>query len=513
MSAKVEDQVDPVFLAMSKLRRGYYDECIDICTNLLAENPRDKAVWFIKTRALTLADYIDDTEMEEEGIADMMMDENAVAEVARPGTSLNRPQTQSNGGQIMRPMSSSGRPLTGFARPGTSSTGGGKQTMEQALSGGGSGGNRPGTSRPVTALGRPVRLGTASMMSDRGGPFINVERLDLSRYAARPALSRVLCDYLLYHDHNPKKALELCAHATKLCDFKDWWWKARLGKCYYQLGLYRDAEKQFKSALKEHGGNMIVTHLELAKVYLKMDQPLKALEVYKNAAEQHPGDTILRLNIARVYDMLNMPKEACDYYKKVLHFDASNIEAIACIASHHFYDDQPEVALRFYRRLVQMGVNNAELWCNLGLCCLYASQYDMTLSCFERALAMADDTNMADVWYNVGQMAITIGDLAFAYQAFKIALSVDNNHAESYCNLGVLELRKGNVDQARINFDAAQRLAPHAFEGFYNGGLLAYKSGDFQGSYANTSEALGKFPDHSDSQDLMKQLKRHFTML
>ena len=196
-----------------------------------------------------------------------------------------------------------------------------------------------------------------------------------------------------------------------------------------------------------------------------------------------------------------------------MHFDASNIEAIACIASHHFYDDQPEVALRFYRRLVQMGVNNAELWCNLGLCCLYASQYDMTLSCFERALAMADDTNMADVWYNVGQMAITIGDLAFAYQAFKIALSVDNNHAESYCNLGVLELRKGNVDQARINFDAAQRLAPHAFEGFYNGGLLAYKSGDFQGSYANTSEALGKFPDHSDSQDLMKQLKRHFTML
>ena len=236
MSAKVEDQVDPVFLAMSKLRRGYYDECIDICTNLLAENPRDKAVWFIKTRALTLADYIDDTEMEEEGIADMMMDENAVAEVARPGTSLNRPQTQSNGGQIMRPMSSSGRPLTGFARPGTSSTGGGKQTMEHALSGGGSGGNRPGTSRPVTALGRQVRLGTASMMSDRGGPFINVERLDLSRYAARPALSRVLCDYLLYHDHNPKKALELCAHATKLCDFKDWWWKARLGKCYYQLG-------------------------------------------------------------------------------------------------------------------------------------------------------------------------------------------------------------------------------------------------------------------------------------
>ena len=110
----MEDQLDPVFLAMSKLRRGMYDECIEICTNLLAENPKDKAVWFLKTRALTLSDYIDDTEMEEEGIADMMMDENALAEVARPGTSLSRPQTQSSSNKMMRPMSSSGRPLTGL---------------------------------------------------------------------------------------------------------------------------------------------------------------------------------------------------------------------------------------------------------------------------------------------------------------------------------------------------------------------------------------------------------------
>ena len=33
-------------------------------------------------------------------------------------------------------------------------------------------------------------------------------------------------------------------------DFSDWWWKARLGKCYYQLGLLRDAESQFASSLK-----------------------------------------------------------------------------------------------------------------------------------------------------------------------------------------------------------------------------------------------------------------------
>ena len=66
----------------------------------------------------------------------------------------------------------------------------------------------------MTSSGRFVRLGTASMLSEPGGPFINVDKLDLRKYAVRPALARVLCDYILYHDHNPKKGLELCALAT-----------------------------------------------------------------------------------------------------------------------------------------------------------------------------------------------------------------------------------------------------------------------------------------------------------
>ena len=84
----------------------------------------------------------------------------------------------------MRPMTQSGRPVTGFARPGTSARPTtGALSVDQAFRG-----VRPGTSRPMTALGRQVRLGTASMMAGTGGgPFINVERLDLKRYAARPA--------------------------------------------------------------------------------------------------------------------------------------------------------------------------------------------------------------------------------------------------------------------------------------------------------------------------------------
>ena len=117
-----------------------------------------------------------------------------------------------------------------------------------------------------------------------------------------------------------------------------------------------------------------------------------------------------------------------------------------------------------------MGVSNTEIWNNVGLCCFYSAQYDMALSCFNRALENSNDTNMADVWYNLGHVAIGIGDLALAYQAFKIATSVNPNHAESFSNLAVLALRKHDVGAAQAHARSSQRLGPHLFEPFFNGG-------------------------------------------
>jgi hypothetical protein len=45
-----------------------------------------------------------------------------------------------------------------------------------------------------------------------------------------------------------------------------------------------------------------------------------------------------------------------------------------------------------------MGVSSAELWNNLGLSCFYAAQFDMALNCFDRALSLASDDCMADIW-------------------------------------------------------------------------------------------------------------------
>uniref|UniRef100_A0A8C0AY05 Tetratricopeptide repeat domain 8 n=1 Tax=Buteo japonicus TaxID=224669 RepID=A0A8C0AY05_9AVES len=430
-----------------------------------------QAAWSLKTRALTEMVYVDEIDMDEEGIAEMVLDENAIAQVARPGTSLKLPGTSQGGGPspAVRPVTQSGRPITGFVRPSTQS--GRPSTMEQAI-------KTPRTAltaRPITsASGRYVRLGT--MM----GLFW--------------------------------KALDLAALATEHAQFKDWWWKVQIGKCYYRLGLYREAEKQFKSALKQQ--DMVDTILYLAKVYLRLDQPVTALNVFKQGLDRFPGEVTLICGIARIYEEMNNISSAAEYYKEVLKQDNTHVEAIACIGSNHFYSDQPEIALRFYRRLLQMGVYNCQLFNNLGLCCFYAQQYDMTLSSFERALFLAENQEeTADVWYNLGHVAVGIGDLNLAYQCFRLTLVNNNDYAEAYNNLAVLEMRKGHVEQARALLQTASSLAPHMYEPHFNFAILSEKVGDLQRSYTAAQKSEEAFPGHVDTQQLIKQLKQHFAML
>lgn len=507
--------MDPAFRALSLLRRRRLDPCIEQCTDLLKTNAYDLQVWYLKTRALTLKSWIDDTEVEEDGVAEILLDDNAVAAAPRPGTSLNRPLSIAGGrgGTASgRPGTSSlgGRPQSGFARPGTQTRLGSRAGVEGAFHGA-----RPGTMRPVTTSGRFVRLGTASMaamnQNDPNGPFIDASQMDLAKYATRPPLAKALCDYILYVDRNPKLALDLCAQATEVAKYNDWWWKARLGKCYYQLGLFRDAEQQFKSSIKQQEN--IVTVLELGKVYHKLDQPLTSLELYTEASARNPKDHHLLLGIARIHDQLNDPVNAVAFYNKVLELDSSNIEAIACIGSSYFHNDQPEIALRTYRRLLQMGVGTTELWNNLGLSCFHASQYDMALSCFERALSKADDKTSADVWYNVGHIALGIGDVNLAYQAFKISCSLDPNHAETFNNLAILELRKGNADMARNNLTTATAMGVQLHEPFYNLALINYKVGEYQMAYQYVLKALEAYPEHCESLELKKMLKESFNAM
>lgn len=286
----------------------------------------------------------------------MLLDDHATTSYARPGTSFNRP-TSSAGGSlnpIMRPNSRLGRPTSGMHRTGSRAGTSSGMRLSTAMRTA----TRGATSRVITAGGRMARLGTASLIQT-GDIFIDVSKLNLSKIAKDRKISKPLFDYLFYVEKNFKKAIELAAEGTKSEEFEDWWWKERLGRCYYHTGLLRDAEKQLLSSIKLEP--TINSYLLLSQIYVKMDQPGNTIQILNQAIDKFNHESQFHVMLGRVYEMLNEVDKSFEQYKLALAKENNNTEAVACIANHYFHEDSPEISLRFYQRLVELGVNNSEI--------------------------------------------------------------------------------------------------------------------------------------------------------
>lgn len=77
----------------------------------------------------------------------------------------------------------------------------------------------------------------------------------------------------------------------------------QLGKCYVMLGLLRDGEAQFRSAL-QHGPNIEV-FLRLSRLFIRLDQPLSSLDICQKAMSWFPHEVTLLIEMARYLVILN----------------------------------------------------------------------------------------------------------------------------------------------------------------------------------------------------------------
>lgn len=60
--------MDPFYKALSLFRLRKYEECNEICNQLLASNPSLQGPWELKMRSMTQRVYVDDIEAEEDAV-------------------------------------------------------------------------------------------------------------------------------------------------------------------------------------------------------------------------------------------------------------------------------------------------------------------------------------------------------------------------------------------------------------------------------------------------------------
>uniref|UniRef100_A0A5K4FD75 Uncharacterized protein n=1 Tax=Schistosoma mansoni TaxID=6183 RepID=A0A5K4FD75_SCHMA len=475
------------------------------------------ACWLLNMRAIT-EDIIGDDEFYTEfNLFDVAFrDQNVIDNRCLCFSPHNSKLATSSLSRAIRPSNLISRPLTGVYN--TNSTETYTNSIETVIR---------NTSRPITAhYNKCQRKRTTAQLSSEP---VHISRLNLVKYTRNLEVACSLFEYLFYVAKEYREALNLtnliCATNNKTSNQisklqlnhlsynepveVNWWWYLQQARCLYCLGLKREAECSVSQSLELNPS--IEAYTLLAFIAIQLDQPGRALGIYDKGLERFPQDIDLLTGKARIYQKLNNASQSVALYKEISQIDDMNVESLASLAMHYFYEDEPEVSLKYYRRILQYGYESSELYNNLGLCTFYTQQYDLSLSFFNQAIALSDTTNLADIYYNLGHIAINIGELQMAYQCLYLAIMNDNKHAEAYNNLGVLEQKSGNIDMAKELYKTSYQLTFDLFEPHHNLAFLTETLGELQTSYNLTKRSLNLFPNHKDLQNLLFRLKEYFT--
>jgi tetratricopeptide repeat protein 8 len=335
----------------------------------------------------------------------------------------------------------------------------------------------------------------------------DVTSINVSNFAKNPFLSRILVDYMLHRLRDPIRAVALAAECTSQHGFRDWWWKNRLGRAYYLLGLYADAEAQLKSSIGTSAN--IDSRLELAKLYVRIDQPAKATAELEAGAQQFPLDVRFPLGLARVWDQLGNTIKARETWKAVLERDQASVEALASLGASTYYDDQPETAELFYMYLRKLGIANAAVLNNLAITAMGGGDYANVGPAIVAALSLATSPEeKADIWYNISHIALTAGELRLAAQSLLIATSLSLKSAEAFNNLGLLELKNRNIQKSIAAFKAATDANPEMHEPWFNLALVYERMGQLQEAFHAAKQAVRLYPGFTDAVDLLEGIEQ-----
>jgi tetratricopeptide repeat protein 8 len=346
---------------------------------------------------------------------------------------------------------------------------------------------------------------TASLSFSGDEP--DVTSINVSTFAKNPFLSRIFVDYLIHRLRDPIRAVALAAECTTQHGFGDWWWKNRLGRAYYLLGLYADAEAQFRSAVATNPN--VDSRLELAKLYIRIDQPTRAVDELESGHAQFPLESRFPLGLARVCDLMGNSARARETWKQVLERDQASVEAVASLGASTYYDDQPETAELFYVYLRKLGVANCAVLNNLAIASMGAGDYQNVGPAIVAAISLATTPDeKADIWYNISHIGIIAGDMTLAEQALLIATSLSLKSAEAFNNLGLLELKKKNVQKSLVAFRAATEANPQMHEPWFNLALVYQRIGQLQEAFRAAKEAVKLYPAFTEARDLLNTLEQ-----
>lgn len=275
-------------------------------------------------------------------------------------------------------------------------------------------------------------------------------------------------------------------------------YRQQLGVVCSRMGELEQAAAALEAVLDAQQKRSAAAAHELGHVYLQQGRFARALEAYRHAAQQQPGEPAYRRSVAVALRRLGHLEEAEAELRDLIAASGSDAATYAELGEVYADAGHDAKAVESYARAVALRPDDPMLYARLGQVRRSIGDWSGARAALQRAVEL--DSSNAALQDELGQALEACGELESALAAYRAAVSLDPQCATYHRRLGALLRNCGDNDGAAAALRTALELRPDSAATYGELAELLWRTGDTDqalDAYRRAHALAPESPDHT----------------
>ena len=287
------------------------------------------------------------------------------------------------------------------------------------------------------------------------------------------------------------------------------------GAHYYQLGLIRYRQKQWRPALElfkqaleiSSGDTKAAAWRSIGDVQLELFDRDAALQAYTEALRIQPGDGRTHLALGRFYLERGEPGRATEHLRAALETDPSLRTAYPLLGRAYRQSGDLQPAVAVLKKALDTDPADQESRYVLGQVFLAMGRIDEGRSELGRYERIRDQVASADSNYQTALSRLADGKLSEAEALLREAVRLAPKYGPALHSLGTLLLDRGSPEKALGCLERAVEVNPLNAATWYSLGAAYSKSGKLTEALEAAKRAIVLNEDDGQYQRLLSEIQ------
>ena len=273
-------------------------------------------------------------------------------------------------------------------------------------------------------------------------------------------------------------------------------YRQQLGVVCSRMGELEQAAAALETVLDAQQKRSAAAAHELGHVYLQQGRFARALEAYRHAAQQQPGEPAYRRSVATALRRMGRSEEAKAELRDLIAGSGGDAATYAELGEVYADAGCSAEAVESYARAAALRPDDPLLYARLGQLRRSTGDLSGARAALQRAVEL--NASNAALQDELGQALEACGETESALAAYRAAVSLDPQRAAYHRRLGALLRHCGDNDSAAAALRTALELRPDSAETYGELAELLWRTGNTEQALDAYRRALALAPDSSD---------------